>query len=288
MIYEELRKNLRQFRARFDAEFKRRYRTRIRSTFAKSALTKRQLGVLERFVLRGGKRIRPFLMFCASEYSSKKSAYKNLWDFAVGIELVHAGMLIHDDIMDRSRTRRGKPTLHRILGRDQAITLGDIAWSLGYDFMLNARFPVQQKKRAIATFVEAAILTGEGQMLDLEYRTRKHISKIELYLMYTLKTATYSFAAPLVMGAILGGHHKQISFYRKLGIMMGIAFQLHDDILDKSREKQAVIKKTTISATDETVRLAQRIMHTILKSDLPKSSQAYLSVLTRYLNERST
>src|SRR3989344_8600828 len=169
----------------FEREFKERYRARVKEKFGKSPFTKNLFLVLEEFVLRGGKRIRPFFLFLGAGLASARRIPAGFWDIAIGIELVHAGMLIHDDIMDKAFLRRGKPAIHRMLGSAHAIVLGDIAWSMGFDFLSEApvSVPRQAKDAAINEFVAASILVGEGQALDTEYLEKKRLSPAELYLM---------------------------------------------------------------------------------------------------------
>src|SRR3989338_4976224 len=131
-----LESELRFIQKQFSKEFRKRFRMRVKEKFGKSPFTKKLFSVLEEFVLRGGKRIRPFFLF-------------------LGAGL--AGMLVHDDIMDKAFLRRGKPAIHRMLGSAHAIVLGDIAWSMGFDFLSEApvNVPRRAKDAAVNEFVTA-------------------------------------------------------------------------------------------------------------------------------------
>jgi len=272
----------------FEREFKERYRARVKEKFGKSPFTKNLFSVLEEFVLRGGKRIRPFFLFLGAGLADARRIPAGFWDFAIGIELVHAGMLIHDDIMDKAFLRRSKPAIHRMLGSAHAIVLGDIAWSMGFDFLHEAQLTVsnQVKSVAISEFVAASILVGEGQALDTEYLEKRRLSLKELYLMYYLKTATYSVEAPLVMGAILGGkaHHQKV--YRTIGKKLGILFQLQDDILDIKEDKKSFIKKIKWDMNLEKQKLYKAISRDIDHSQLPPRTKILLREVTDFFYAR--
>src|SRR3989338_1990087 len=266
-----LESELRFIQKQFSKEFRKRFRTRVKEKFGKSPFTKNLFSVLEEFVLRGGKRIRPFFLFLGAGLAGSRRIPAGFWDIAIGIELVHAGMLIHDDIMDRAFLRRGKSAIHRMLGSAHAIVLGDIAWSMGFDFLSEApvSVPRQAKDAAINEFVAASILVGEGQALDTEYLEKRRLSLKELYLMYYLKTATYSVEAPLVMGAILGGKAQHQKMYRTIGKKLGILFQLQDDILDIKEDKKSFIKKIKWDINLEKQKLYNDAIRGIDRSRLP-------------------
>ncbi len=274
----------------FEKEFKKRYRARVKEKFGKSPFTKNLFSVLEEFVLRGGKRIRPFFLFLGAGLTDMQRVPAGFWDFAIGIELVHAGMLIHDDIMDKALLRRGKPAIHRMLGSAHAIVLGDIAWSMGFDFLHEAPLTVsnQIKSAAISEFVAASILVGEGQALDTEYLEKKHLSLKELYLMYYLKTATYSVEAPLVMGAMLGGKTRHPKVYRTIGKKLGILFQLQDDILDIKEDKKSFLKKIKWDINQEKHKLYNDALRDIACSPLPARTKILLQEVTDFFYARTS
>jgi len=200
------------------------------------------------FTLRDGKRIRPILLILSYKgYSSPgKKLSPAFYNAATCIEFLHNFMLIHDDIIDRSDLRRGKPTLHRLLGKavktkepeklgyDLSIVAGDIVYALAIDAFLSIQEAPRRKEKALKYFIQTAAFTAMGEFIDILHGVEA-ISKItekDVFLNYTLKTARYTFECPLVVGAILAGaHNKDIKKLSQCGIMIGQAFQIQDDIL---------------------------------------------------------
>lgn len=211
------------------------------------------------FVMRPGKRIRPLLFVLAYKgYAGKKaSPEKHLFTSAAAIELLHDYMLIHDDVIDNSDLRRGKPTLHKMfdkkikipngpkIGASLAIVAGDILFALAIEALLTIREDKARKEQALKKLVETAAYTGAGEFIDVlfGYRKIRNLSEKDVFLIYTLKTAKYTFECPLLIGAILagasGGEHRKLS---KLGLAAGQAFQIYDDFLDLFASQETIGK----------------------------------------------
>lgn len=203
---------------------------------------------IKEFTLREGKRIRPLLLILAYKgYAQKgKRISPALYNASTCIELLHIFMLIHDDIIDRSDLRRGKPTMHRILantvktsepeklGYDLSIIAGDIVYALAIDAFLSIKEAPERKERALKYFIQTAAFTAMGEFIDTLHGVQdiKNVTETDVYLNYTLKTARYTFDCPLVTGAILAGApDKDIKLLSQFGIMIGQAFQIQDDII---------------------------------------------------------
>lgn len=198
------------------------------------------------FVLRKGKRVRPIL-FIVGYLGFAKKAATGLYRSALALELLHDFMLVHDDIIDNSEMRRGKPSMHAALngylkqqknikfnGQDLSIVIGDIMYALGLDAFLSVEENKERKELAFRKLIEAALYTGTGEFIELIYgiKSINKITKEEIYKIYDLKTANYTFASPLSMGAILSGAKKdQVDKLNKYGLCLGRAFQIKDDIL---------------------------------------------------------
>jgi geranylgeranyl diphosphate synthase type I len=201
---------------------------------------------IKEFVLRKGKRVRPILFVIGYLAFAKKQA-PGLYTSAVSTELLHDFMLIHDDIIDKSDTRRGKPSMHKKLneylknyknikftGQDLSIVIGDILYTLAINAFLSIKVEPEQKEKALKKFIEAAFYTGCGEFIELLYGTKdiKLFTKTDIYRIYDLKTAYYSFAYPLAIGATLAGaEDSQIRKIFQYGVYLGRAFQIKDDIL---------------------------------------------------------
>ncbi|OGZ41579.1 MAG: hypothetical protein A3C80_00015 [Candidatus Ryanbacteria bacterium RIFCSPHIGHO2_02_FULL_45_43] len=292
-IVPMFKKQLQIIQRDFSKEFRKRYRLYLKKKkLANAPFTKKLFSELEQFLLRGGKRLRPFLLFLgADEISDSRlrttdhQLKHGLWDMACGIELVHTGMLIHDDMMDGDSMRRGKAALHKIYGSSRAILLGDIAWSLGYDFMLQASLNKEKKEWAIREFLRAALFTGEGQALDIHFRSKTSVSKKELYEIYELKTARYSFVAPLIMGSALAGRQRYVPLYRKIGKNMGLLYQLQDDVADRKKEPESLLGKINLDVYKEKSALHKKILQDVMRVRFPEKNKNILAELTQFIHD---
>ena len=203
---------------------------------------------IREFSLRKGKRIRPLLLILSyMGYSGKnKKISTSLYNASTCMEMLHNFMLIHDDIIDRSNLRRGKPTLHKLLGKtnrtnhreklgyDLGIIAGDIVYALAIDAFLSIKESPKRKERALKYFIQTAAFTAMGEFIDTVYGVEQlnKITEHDVFLNYTLKTARYTFDCPLVVGAILAGADEQdIKRLSDLGNLIGQAFQIQDDII---------------------------------------------------------
>ena len=214
-------------------------------------------GYIKEFVLRQGKRIRPALFVIAYLGFAKKET-SGLYTSALSLELLHDFMLVHDDIIDKSDTRRGKPSMHRMFnsylsryknlkfnGRDLAIVAGDVMYAIAIHAFLAIKENMARKERALKKFIRAAIYTGSGEFIELLCGTKdiSRTSKEDIYNIYDFKTANYTFATPLASGAILAGaSDSEVERLFQYGIYLGRAFQIKDDILGMFSEEQKIGK----------------------------------------------
>ncbi len=267
-------RQLHEFQKEFETIFPKRYRLCIKKHFSRRGFPKDIFPQLEKYILRGGKRIRPFLLFSAAGVYDRRFRRNNtimdmLWSVAIAIELAHAAMLIHDDIVDEAELRRGKPALHRMVGEYQAINFGDIALSLGIYFIADACAKNKNTLPALYEFLRATIFTGGGQVLDLSYQKSHRIASRQLYRMYSLKTAHYSFESPLVMGLLIAGNRGYVLSARRVAMALGVYFQLLDDVADTGEDKQSLLKKAGISPRRELEGKYRAALNTARRSRLP-------------------
>ena len=209
------------------------------------------------FILRDGKRIRPALFIIGYEGFSKKIA-PGLYQSALSVELLHDFFLIHDDIIDKSDTRRGKLSLHKVFdkflakhknikfnGQDLAIVAADIIYALAIKAFLSIKEDPLLKEIALQRFIKAAVHTGCGEFIELLSGIKKieEITKKDIYEIYDYKTAHYTFASPLSMGAILAGASKgQIKKLSEFSLYLGRAFQIKDDTLSMFFDEKKIGK----------------------------------------------
>nr|MBI5455936.1 polyprenyl synthetase family protein [Candidatus Levybacteria bacterium] len=208
--------------------------------------TKDYLNYLKLF-LTEGKRIRAYLAFLTYKaHSGKKD--KDILNLLVFIELLHAFLLIHDDIMDKADQRHNIKTAHKFIeekvkhlekidsayfGISQAILLGDYLFAWTHEILdTNRSFDkeiIKKVKLILSTIMDEVIL---GQMIDLDTTLYEKVNKEEIIKKITLKTAYYSFVRPMQIGAILSGNEYDEKFLENFGTYIGIAFQTQDDLLD--------------------------------------------------------
>jgi len=205
--------------------------------------------------LSGGKRMRPLLVYGAGR--ALGLAPVTLDGIACAIEIIHAYSLIHDDLpaMDDDDLRRGRPTCHRAFDEATAILAGDALQALAFEVLAAdeslGRFPDRQVQviRSVARACGANGMAG-GQVLDLS-AVGADLSREQLETMHGLKTGaliTVSATAP----ALLAGAGTELSArLSRFGQCVGLAFQIHDDILDVTGDSETVGKKTNKDAAAE-------------------------------------
>jgi len=225
--------------AAFLDESRRRYvaNPHLRPLFARAA----------EFVLRGGKRLRPRLCLASYRILSGKNEPppRPVWLAAASLELFHAFMLVHDDLIDGSVTRRGKPTLHEAIRRDgpapsdpgQAADLGiiagDLLFALGMRMVNRSGLDDASLARANRLLADMLLETGLGEALDVLYDDQplELLSEGQIVEAYLRKTARYSVSGPLVLGASLAG--APASACRALdrfGDLLGLGYQIRNDL----------------------------------------------------------
>jgi geranylgeranyl diphosphate synthase type II len=187
--------------------------------------------------LSPGKRVRPRLLLAACE-AARGSYDATALDFACCLEMIHAYSLVHDDLpaMDNDDLRRGRPTTHKQYDEATAILAGDALLNHAYETMSRLCadfFRLRRPVIAMAIIAKAAGANGmiAGQMLDLESEGKK-ISIDTLKGIHRRKTGAL-FTAGMEAGATLGGGTRLfVQGIARLGGLVGLAFQVWDDILD--------------------------------------------------------
>ena len=176
----------------------------------------------------GGKRIRPVLTLMG--YNLWKEDPERILMPAVGLETYHNYTLLHDDLMDNADMRRGHETVHRRWDANKAILSGDSMLVLAYQRM--QQVPAEKLPAVLNLFTETALEIGEGQEYDMTFETRNDVTENEYIEMIRLKTSVL-LACALKTGALLADAPQEDAerLYR-VGELVGLAFQLQDDLLD--------------------------------------------------------
>lgn len=195
----------------------------------------------------GGKNIRGALTRLGYECFGGKNE-RSILKASLMVEITHAFLLMHDDIMDRDTLRRGMPTIHaqyeRLLkkshhksdsphyGRCMAIDLGDTGFVLAHLILAEADFPAEVKERVLRRFNQVLLDTAFGQAIDVTYEHFEKITEEDVMRVHHYKTANYTITGPLQYGVLFAGaNDNQIKIIEKYGLPVGIAFQLRDDEL---------------------------------------------------------
>lgn len=252
-----------------------------RAGLAQQPVSKGLYDDMAEFVLRPSKRVRSLLFLSGCKvFDPKLEPDSNeLLSIAAALEFLHGFILIHDDIIDRSETRRGKPALHRVIekrisaladrqrtGSNLALVMGDILFALSQKCLLESASPMTVP--LASKLMGYVWSTGFGEAADIIYGTRD-VSKVsirEIEAMYLYKTTLYTIECPLVLAAVRAGAcEKQIQEIASIAAPAGLAFQIENDLQEFRRfevsdaevpsdlmeGKKTVLIRTVFSLLDE-------------------------------------
>ncbi len=203
----------------------------------------------------GGKRIRPImLMESYLMLGGNEDEIEHLAPFMAAIEMVHTASLIHDDLpaVDNDDFRRGKPTNHKVYGETTAIFAGDALLNYAFETMLEDTVKEgdqvwkMKKLEAMNVLAKKSGAYGMlgGQMVDYLCEQKNDATLEELLFIHEKKTAAL-IQAPLIMGAIFAGANREkIARMEQVGYLVGISYQIQDDILDCIGDEKLLGKKT--------------------------------------------
>jgi geranylgeranyl diphosphate synthase type II len=255
------------------ATFKPRVERQLRTVFADALTAASDIDdsyarLIERVqdqTLRSGKRLRPYLAFVAYAGSGGRETAAFM-PVAASLELVHQFLLAHDDIIDRDLVRYGGPNIagvyeeqFRDLGLEPgeaghyagayALLAGDAAWSLAHRAVLASDFSYTRRTRALDLLERTAFQVIGGQLMDVQNGVpgAPASSYDRLLAISQYKTASYTFQAPLEMGALMAGASAaRLAPLLEFGAAAGTAFQLTDDMLGVFGD-QAALGKSVLS-----------------------------------------
>jgi geranylgeranyl diphosphate synthase type I len=269
---------------------------------------------LESYVLRGGKRIRPafaWLGWIGAGGDQRDPVATAVLSACAGLELLHASALIHDDIIDASRTRRGHPAAHvtfaerhRVrrfsgdpdaFGTGTAILVGDLAQTWADVMVRGSGLSADAQARVgpVWSAVRSEVLYG--QLLDLINQAGDNEDIDSALRVNQFKTASYTVERPLQFGAAIAGAEADlVAAYREFGVDIGLAFQLRDDLLgvfgdptvtgkpsggDLREGKRTVLLATGLMRADERDPGAAKFLRTKIGTDLSDDEIATIRVI---------
>ncbi|MFE0062285.1 polyprenyl synthetase family protein [Streptomyces sp. NPDC059003] len=203
--------------------------------------------VLRDFLIPGGKRLRPMLCVSGWQAGGGSDCPALVIRVAAALEMVHAFALIHDDVMDRSEIRRGRPTIHRALavhhadlncrGADQlgtsgAILVGDLALAWSDELVHTAGLPAERLAAVLSVVDAMRTEVMVGQYLDVTSTPDARAGPGPALTVIRYKTAKYTIERPLHIGALLAGADGSVlDALSGFALPLGDAFQLRDDLL---------------------------------------------------------
>jgi geranylgeranyl diphosphate synthase type II len=255
-------------------------------------------------VFSGGKRLRPVLALAACEAFGGR--VEDVLAPAAALELVHTYSLIHDDLpaMDDDDLRRGRPTAHKAFGEAEAILAGDALLTLAFEVLATHPLGAARAARRADAVAVVAVHAGHsgmvgGQLADLEAE-RRPLGEAPLEWIHRHKTGAL-LSASVEIGALhAGAAAEDRAAMARYGDALGLAFQIADDLLDRTASAEALGKtpgkdeksgKATYPAllgVDEARREADRLVD-LAKACIPLTVKepAFLQALARYAVDRT-
>ncbi|MBN2403527.1 MAG: polyprenyl synthetase family protein [Spirochaetes bacterium] len=196
---------------------------------------------------KNGKMIRGSVVLFTQEMFGKKADIESI-KVAVAIELFHAGLLIHDDIIDKDDLRRGEMSVHyqytgdaiaenmpdpHQFGISMGICAGDISFFIGFELLSGLIIDLTSKEKIMRLFFSEFTAVGLGQMQDIYFgQSMNEPCEDDIFRLYLYKTARYTFSLPFMLGGMLAGiSDQELKKLEKLGEYLGLIFQLKDDEL---------------------------------------------------------
>jgi octaprenyl-diphosphate synthase len=191
--------------------------------------------VTAHLVEAGGKRVRPLLTLAAARLCGYPGPYHI--HLAATVEFIHTATLLHDDVVDESRQRRGRPTANLLWDNKSSVLVGDYLFSRSFQLMVETG-----SLRVLDILANASATIAEGEVLQLT--AAQDLATTEaIYLQVVRgKTAALFAAATEVGGVIAGAPEAQVTALRTYGDALGIAFQIVDDLLDYGGDSSVIGK----------------------------------------------
>jgi octaprenyl-diphosphate synthase len=184
----------------------------------------------------GGKRIRPLLLLICAKATEYKGDYH--YSMAVVIELIHTATLLHDDVVDQSKTRRGHETANELWGNAPSVLVGDFLYSRAFEIM------VEPNSMSIMKILSKATnQISEGEVLQLLNIKNAKVTQAEYFKVIERKTACLFKAACQIAGILSKSDQQTINSLGSFGMHLGNAFQIIDDTLDYESDSSIIGKE---------------------------------------------
>ena len=181
----------------------------------------------------GGKRLRPVLAMAVADAVSAGAGERAL-PYGCALELVHNFTLVHDDVMDQDRTRRGRPTLHTVYGEAMAINTGDVLFALAFEVVSQLEVDGETVRTLLRETARTVFEIGEGQQWDMDFERvdPASLGEGDYLRMIEFKTARLFEQAARGGARIAGADERLAQEMGHFARDMGIGFQIWDDYID--------------------------------------------------------
>jgi len=204
--------------------------------------------VICEFLLGNGKRLRPLLFYILYVSYEKNINHELSRKLMLSMELIHAFILIHDDIIDKSSHRRMKATIHQIFnefilndnsnystpvtGENIAMVAGDMLYAYAIDLVNDTELPNEILTKILKVMTKSAVFTAIGELKEIisTFRKIETFSDDDVLALYDLKTSYYTFFAPMQIAAVLAEKDSDIETLKSVSFLLGKSFQLANDI----------------------------------------------------------
>lgn len=191
--------------------------------------------VAQYIVNSGGKRLRPALLVLSANACGYQG--REHYTMAAVVELIHTATLLHDDVVDESSLRRGRPTANAAFGNASSVLVGDFLYSRAFQMMVKL-----ERMRVLEVLSDATNVIAEGEVLQLLNCRNPDVDEARYLDVVRRKTAKL-FEAAMRLGAILAGADRALEdALGAYGTYLGTAFQLIDDVLDYSGDASVIGK----------------------------------------------
>lgn len=287
---------LKAYKNRLDPLLKAYFDQKIKKAEESDPLAVEALKMIADFTLAGGKRIRPALVYYGYLAAGGQEEEKII-EASMSIELTHAFLLIHDDIIDRDAKRHGVATLHERykkigrrlslekdgthFGNSMAMLAGDIASAMANEVIFNSRFEPATIMRALNKLQQIVYTIVPGEMLDVVMEMQGSATEKDILRMYEGKTSSYSFEGPLHLGGLLAGSadDAMLAKFSAYSMPVGKAFQIRDDVIGLFGSE----KKTGKPIGSDVIEGKQTIL---LVKALETGTKEQKEIIRRYLGKK--
>lgn len=209
-------------------------------------------------LLSGGKRIRPLLFILAARMCGHQS--DSLADFSTIFEYLHAATLLHDDVIDAAQVRRGTTTANNIWGNHAVILVGDFLLSKALSLAVTT-----DRLKILQVLAHTTTQMAEGEILQLLHTGDLKLTEAEYFEVITRKTAILMSAACQIGGILAAAPPAQEEALARMGLNLGLTFQLVDDVLDYTGDQRELGKEVGADLREGRVTLP--LIHALSQAD---------------------